>query len=429
MAAPSSDGRAERSSVAQFGDVPLEKVDGVLISKSISDWLVEVIKEIDENEKTGEEDEKLPHDIYHLDFPSAFTNLQRKKVHQYAYELKLRSTSHGVGEVRYIRVTLMNRGGLFDHVLSLVQSTKLQEAILHRETKKHSKVPVGMSLICEHLYLGSGKDAKALDTLKDAGVTIVLNVTAEWTQSHLDSFTHHKISLNDTVKQSISEAMKLSCQIIKEAKDSATPQKVLVHCVMGRSRSASMVIAYLVAHENMTLMEAFEHTRKMRPIIRPNSGFMAELVAWEKLHRGASSLDVETWVSLVGVHGSEKGHPAKKELPPRVNLPKDDARKAVSDLLIPILSETFLHSVVTKHCNQTFSTPNISKFMIGVKKELEANASLTTPLLAFANHADVIKTAQADAKPWFVKQIPPAKKAESKAAPSNAAEECKQEEK
>uniref|UniRef100_A0A4W6BVA7 Dual specificity protein phosphatase n=1 Tax=Lates calcarifer TaxID=8187 RepID=A0A4W6BVA7_LATCA len=52
--------------------------------------------------------------------------------------------------------------------------------------------------------------------------------------------------------------------------------KLLVHCVMGRSRSATLFLAYLMICENMTVVDAIEHVKKCRRII-PNWGFLKQL--------------------------------------------------------------------------------------------------------------------------------------------------------
>lgn len=56
----------------------------------------------------------------------------------------------------------------------------------------------------------------------------------------------------------------------------ASPDKLLVHCVMGRSRSATLFLAYLMICENMTVVDAIDHVKKRRRII-PNWGFLKQL--------------------------------------------------------------------------------------------------------------------------------------------------------
>lgn len=57
--------------------------------------------------------------------------------------------------------------------------------------------------------------------------------------------------------------------------------KILVHCVAGISRSASLCIAYLMKHHEMTLLNAYNHIKERRPSIKPNCGFFRQLIDYE----------------------------------------------------------------------------------------------------------------------------------------------------
>ena len=52
---------------------------------------------------------------------------------------------------------------------------------------------------------------------------------------------------------------------------------VLVHCVKGISRSASLIIAFLIIKKKMTLQQAILTIKKKRSIA-PNEGFMQQLI-------------------------------------------------------------------------------------------------------------------------------------------------------
>jgi len=58
--------------------------------------------------------------------------------------------------------------------------------------------------------------------------------------------------------------------------------RVLVHCHMGISRSATLLAAFMVIYGRMTAKQAIEHLRAARPIVRPNAGFCAQLVQLQR---------------------------------------------------------------------------------------------------------------------------------------------------
>ena len=56
----------------------------------------------------------------------------------------------------------------------------------------------------------------------------------------------------------------------------------LVHCQAGVSRSATVVISYLMYAKKAPLRSAFAHLRKIRPVVCPNPGFVKQLQEYEK---------------------------------------------------------------------------------------------------------------------------------------------------
>ena len=52
--------------------------------------------------------------------------------------------------------------------------------------------------------------------------------------------------------------------------------KVLVHCAVGVSRSATLVLAYLMIRQNLTLVDAIKTVKDHRVVI-PNRGFLRQL--------------------------------------------------------------------------------------------------------------------------------------------------------
>ncbi len=59
-------------------------------------------------------------------------------------------------------------------------------------------------------------------------------------------------------------------------------ENLFVHCQMGKSRSVSFIIAYLMKCQKMKLNDAYLYVKKLRRIAFPNIGFMRELIEFEK---------------------------------------------------------------------------------------------------------------------------------------------------
>jgi atypical dual specificity phosphatase len=70
----------------------------------------------------------------------------------------------------------------------------------------------------------------------------------------------------------------------------AGEKRVLVHCVQGMSRSASVVLAYLMSRERKTFKQAWEHVTALRPVVKPNPGFIIQLLELEKILFGETSM-------------------------------------------------------------------------------------------------------------------------------------------
>ena len=78
----------------------------------------------------------------------------------------------------------------------------------------------------------------------------------------------------DSTEQNILQHFRDCFEFIRDAL--AARQGIMVHCQMGFSRSATVVIGYLMHAERLSYAQAFERVRKKR-IVGPNSGFIKQL--------------------------------------------------------------------------------------------------------------------------------------------------------
>ncbi|XP_031735734.1 dual specificity phosphatase DUPD1 [Anarrhichthys ocellatus] len=135
------------------------------------------------------------------------------------------------------------------------------------------------------VYIGDEKTALERPGLRDLGITHVLNAAeGKWNNvlTGADYYTdvdiqYFGVEADDKPTFNISQYFCSTTQFIHEAL-SHPQNKVLVHCVMGRSRSAALVLAYLIMKHSLTVVDAIEHVRQRRCIL-PNHGFLRQLRA------------------------------------------------------------------------------------------------------------------------------------------------------
>lgn len=70
--------------------------------------------------------------------------------------------------------------------------------------------------------------------------------------------------------------------------------KVLVHCLQGLSRSATLVLAFLMIKKGMTVTEAVETVRSKRRIY-PNDGFLQQLCDLEMRMQRLNNMSFEPY--------------------------------------------------------------------------------------------------------------------------------------
>jgi len=56
----------------------------------------------------------------------------------------------------------------------------------------------------------------------------------------------------------------------------------VLHCNHGVSRSVALGVLYLMYVENLTETQALERIIKVRPVARPNFGFIVQLQEWRE---------------------------------------------------------------------------------------------------------------------------------------------------
>jgi hypothetical protein len=172
------------------------------------------------------------------------------------------------------------------------------------------------------LYLGSNINAGDLRVLTTLEISSVINITIECPNHFATEFEKHDRALPgrlmepqqtlpesylanpirykrfpavDTVRQEMLDYWEEGSAIIQQC--FVEKKKVLVHCAMGKSRSASLVAYYLMKYKHLSLDDALSHLKKCRSQVNINTGFIRQLKEVDGKSYTLEMIDEKTFLS------------------------------------------------------------------------------------------------------------------------------------
>lgn len=145
-------------------------------------------------------------------------------------------------------------------------------------------------MIESNLYLSGEAEARNVETLKKHKISHILTINdfplPSTLKEEIGHLTNKYIRLPDMCSSDLLSYFDETYEFIR---DGTTRGAVLVHCQMGVSRSATIVIAYLMKKYRISYREALDKVRSKR-CVYPNMGFVSQLQHYHDL--GYSTLNV-----------------------------------------------------------------------------------------------------------------------------------------
>jgi len=224
-------------------------------------------------------------------------------------------------------------------------------------------------IIDNFLYLGGARDLVDPVVLSSRNIRRVINCAKEYTEDvkgeNMEIFT---TSWVDSKAQNIETQFDAAFDFIETAKKFG--ERVFVHCMLGRSRSAALVIAYLMREQKKTLREAFDHVRSRRTIVKPNSGFMRQLIAYEQQLLGTSSMSMEHYFCIYN-----------KEIP-IMDVPVEDKNAVAEEFCQTHFNEKFYSDMFeTIFKDMTPEQKDVGHFIMNVSMTVNQDKDLMSQLV------------------------------------------------
>ena len=150
-------------------------------------------------------------------------------------------------------------------------------------------VALQMPCIGRGLYISGLGGVTNRRILEHQNITHVLNLARELEDTVFPDFVDVRYEgLRDSEEEDLYGHLPGLVEHIHRVIDGGG--RIVVNCVAGVSRSASVCLAYKVRYEGLSLREAFDEVHKARPVVSPNVGFWQALVQWEEEVRGENSV-------------------------------------------------------------------------------------------------------------------------------------------
>jgi len=155
-------------------------------------------------------------------------------------------------------------------------TSDFDETFTNQESSLNSPTP---TQILTTLFLGSKDDSLKEERLKQIGITHILSVVSG-NQHILPGCKHLGAPMADKGYSDLKSIIKEVFPFMEEGQRDGN--KLLVHCHLGQNRSATVVIAYLMKYEELTLWSAHKLVKAERPLIHPHPSYIKQLREYNK---------------------------------------------------------------------------------------------------------------------------------------------------
>lgn len=142
------------------------------------------------------------------------------------------------------------------------------------------------SAINEFVLLGSVNHAESRNYISFLEIECILNMASEIRNKHVGKkfskgdkqweIEYKKLGIDDSILYDVLPMIEDAVQFIDESVRNR--KRILVHCQLGISRSATVVIAWVMKHRNWDFKRSFEFVRRCRPQVHPNPTFRQILI-------------------------------------------------------------------------------------------------------------------------------------------------------
>ena len=157
---------------------------------------------------------------------------------------------------------------------------KCSQNINNNKLKEHLQ-SYHITEIIDRIYIGSYLNANNFEELEKNNIKYILNCAIECKNIYEDKIKYLKLDIKDQNNFPIQDYFEKGNQFIRESLNN-NDGNILIHCKEGKSRSITLLMAYLIKYQNENTNSAYKIIKAKRQSAMPNLGFMYKLREYEK---------------------------------------------------------------------------------------------------------------------------------------------------
>tara|TARA_B100001094_G_scaffold304465_1_gene333451 strand:- start:41 stop:631 length:591 start_codon:yes stop_codon:yes gene_type:complete len=136
------------------------------------------------------------------------------------------------------------------------------------------------TFIIDNIYLGNAYNASNWINLKNNNIGLIINITKEIPNYYINDIEYYNIYIKDTNDSDILSHLDKFIEKVELYNSKSEKQNILIHCYMGSSRSASLVVGYLCKQKKMNVDDAIKFVKNKRNLVNINTKFFNDLKIW-----------------------------------------------------------------------------------------------------------------------------------------------------
>lgn len=156
----------------------------------------------------------------------------------------------------------------------------IKQPMTTRITKHFHNMILDPTHIIDNIYLGNAYNSSNYNIIKKYNIGSVINVTQEIPNYFENDLEYYNIEILDTPEDNFT--LHQFRNVLEFIKSTPVNTNILIHCYMGSSRSATIIVLYLINKYGYSIADAIEFVRNKREIVNINKNFINNLRAYRR---------------------------------------------------------------------------------------------------------------------------------------------------